>query len=99
MKEEFYKMPFNAWDQETHDLSLDEEAALLRVWNAIHRHHEPVPKSLRHLSSLWRCHLNKARFLLDRLLNSGLIVETPDGKLANPRAMVLLDDRVKASMQ
>jgi hypothetical protein len=97
MKAEFYLMDFNAWDHGTVDLSLEEEAALLRLCHAMYRNHGPIANSLRHLASLWRCHQNKARYLLNRLVQARVVDQTEDGKLVNATAMALLEKRKTVS--
>ena len=39
----FYKMDPSAWDVGTSSLSLEEEAAYLRIVNSINKHDAPVP--------------------------------------------------------
>jgi uncharacterized protein YdaU (DUF1376 family) len=93
MKGEFYKMEFDAWDEGTVELTLDEEAAYLRLCHQMYRRRGPIPNSDRLLCSLWRCHQNKARPLLQRLIAKGKIRITEDGALTNQRVGRELDDR------
>lgn len=93
MKGEFYKMEFDAWDEGTVDLSLEEEAAYLRLCHQMYRRRGPVPNSDRLLVSLWRCHQNKARPLLQRLIAAGKIFVTPEGHLSNTRVTQEVDAR------
>ena len=82
---EFYKMDPAAWDFGTAELSLEEEAAYLRIVNAIHKHKGPVPNNDRVLAGMFRVSTRKARSLLDALVMAGkLTVE--DGKIWNFRA-------------
>jgi uncharacterized protein YdaU (DUF1376 family) len=85
MKNEFYKMYFSAWNDGTHALSLEEEAAYLRLCHHMYLRGGPVEGTDSLLASLWRCHLNKARPLLGRLIAKGKICLTDDGKLINER--------------
>jgi uncharacterized protein YdaU (DUF1376 family) len=81
----FYKMDPAAWDFGTADLSLEEEAAYLRIVNAIHKHDGPVPNNDRVLAGLFRSSTRKARALLDALVSAGKVV-IEDGKIWNERA-------------
>ena len=76
----FYKMDPAAWDFGTADLSLEEEAAYLRIVNAIHKHDGPVPNNDRVLAGLFRSSTRKARALLDALVSAGKVV-IEDGKI------------------
>lgn len=82
---DFYKMDPASWDYGTAGLSLEEEAALLRIVNAIHKHRQPVPANERVLSGMFRCSTRKARALLSALVNAGK-VRVEDGQIVNDRA-------------
>ena len=86
MSEEWYKFGYDSWDEGTHDLSLEEEAAYLRVCNQIYRRKGPIPNSKKLLCSLWRCHPNRADRLLESLLAKNKITLTDDGEITNERA-------------
>lgn len=90
---EFYKMEFDAWDEGTIDLTLEEEAAYLRLCHQMYRRRGPTPNSERLLCSLWRCHPNKARRLLKKLIEMGKIYATPEGHLTNTRVTREVDTR------
>jgi hypothetical protein len=90
---EFYKMEFDAWDEGTVELSLEEEAAYLRVCHQIYRRRGPIPNSEALLCSLWRCHKNKVRSLLQRLISAGKVQVNPEGYLSNTRATQELHHR------
>jgi hypothetical protein len=92
-QEEWYKLAYDAWDEGTHDLTLEEEAALLRVCNQIYRRKGPIPNSRKLLCSLWRCHPNRADRLLDALLSKKKIILNEDGDLTNYRATTELVTR------
>lgn len=88
----FYKMDPAAWDFGTADLSLEEEAAYLRIVNAIHKHDSPVPDNERVLAGLFRSSTRKARSLIEALVAAGkLTIE--DGQIWNGRARVDLQKR------
>lgn len=82
----FYKMDPAAWDFGTTNLTLEEEAAYLRIINAIHKHDQPVPDNDRVLAGMFRCSTRKARSLLDALMKAGK-VRVEDGKITNDRAV------------
>lgn len=68
---EFYKMRPGRWNTGTDDLTLEQEAAYLRVVNAIHLHDHPVRNNMRVLAGLWRCNERKAKRLLNELVEAG----------------------------
>lgn len=82
---DFYKMDPAAWDFGTAELSLEEEAAYLRIVNAIHKHRGPVPNNDRVLAGLFRSSTRKARSLVDALMQAGKVT-IEDGKIWNDRA-------------
>lgn len=81
----FYKMDPAKWDFGTADLSLEEEAAYLRIVNAIHKHEGPVPNNDRVLAGLFRVSPRKARALVSALEAAGKIT-IEDGQICNDRA-------------
>lgn len=81
----FYKMDPAAWDFGTADLSLEEEAAYLRIVNAIHKHDGPVPNNDRVVAGLFRTSTRKARTLVDALVAAKKIT-IEDGHIWNDRA-------------
>lgn len=85
MKGEFYKMDFEAWDEGTIDLSLEQEAAYLRLCHQMYRRHGPIPNSKRLLCVIFRCGHVKAAALLNALIKAGKILVTEDGLLTNER--------------
>jgi uncharacterized protein YdaU (DUF1376 family) len=93
----FYKMDPAAWDFGTADLGLEEEAAYLRIVNAIHKHDGPVPNIDRVLAGMFRCSTRKARALVQALIDAGKIT-VEDGKLWNFRARSELVQRQFASI-
>ena len=77
---DFYKMDPAAWDFGTSGLSLEEEAAYLRIVNAIHKHRAPVPNHDHVLAGLFRSSTRKARSLILALVEAGKIM-IEDGKI------------------
>lgn len=81
----FYKMDPILWDHATVDLSLEEEAAYLRVCNAIYKAEKGCPMNDRVLAGMFRTSTRKARSIVDALLSKGKLF-TRDGQLWNERA-------------
>lgn len=69
----YYKMDPAKWDFGTSELSLEEEAAYLRIINAIHKHDQPVPNNDRVLAGMFRCSTRKARALVAALIEAGKV--------------------------
>lgn len=93
MKPEFYKMDFRAWNVGTVDLSLEQEAAYLRLCHAMYDARGPVPESTRFLQGLFRCGNVRAAALVEQLVVAGKIRRTEDGRLTNPRVETELAGR------
>lgn len=89
---EFYKMVPTDWDFGTTDLSLEMEAALLRIINATHTHKAPVPDNDRVLAGLFRVSTRKARALVQALIDAGKL-RREDGRLINDRSIRDLKQR------
>lgn len=97
MKGEFYKMDFRAWNMGTVDLTLEQEAAYLRLCHAMYDVGGPVPNTSRFLMSIFRCGNVKASTLVQHLIEAGKIAVTRDGKLFNHRVSEELADRERVS--
>lgn len=82
---EFYAMEYDAWDEGTVGLTLEEEAAFLRICHQMYRRKQAIPNSNKLLCVLWRCHPNKAKALLQKLVEHGKIVIDEAGNLTNLR--------------
>ena len=82
---DFYKMDPADWDNGTARLSLEEEAAYLRIVNSIHKHKGPVPDVDRVLAGMFRTSTRKARSLVLALIEAGKIM-VEDGAIWNDRA-------------
>jgi uncharacterized protein YdaU (DUF1376 family) len=82
---DFYKMDPADWDNGTARLSLEEEAAYLRIVNSIHKHKGPVPNVDRVLAGMFRTSIRKARALVLALADAGKVV-IEDGEIWNDRA-------------
>jgi uncharacterized protein YdaU (DUF1376 family) len=97
MKGEFYKMDFRAWNVGTVDLTLEQEAAYLRLCHAMYDVGGAVPNSTRMLMGLFRCGNAKALALLAALIKAGKIAATSDGRLINHRVSEELASREQVS--
>ena len=82
---DFYKVDPADWDNGTARLSLEEEAAYLRIVNSIHKHKGPVPDVDRVLAGMFRTSTRKARALVLALIGAGKIM-VEDGAIWNDRA-------------
>lgn len=83
---DFYKMDPSAWDMGTANLSLEEEAAYLRIVNAMHKHKSSIPDNDRVFAGMFRTSTRKARSLLSALYHAGKI-QIQDGFVSNNRAV------------
>ena len=83
---EFYKMHPAKWDNGTADLSLEQEAAYLRIVNAINKADEPCPANKYVMAGLFRCRPDKAMRLLQSIVDAEKVY-IEDGKIYNERAM------------
>ncbi|WP_238230925.1 DUF1376 domain-containing protein [Methylobacterium thuringiense] len=97
MKGEFYKMDFRAWNLGTVELTLEQEAAYLRLCHAMYDAGGPVPNSTRFLQSIFRCGNTKAVTLVNQLIGLGKIAVTSGGALVNRRVTEELADRERVS--
>lgn len=92
MKDEFYQMEYESWDEGTDGLSLELEAAYLRLCHQMYRRRGSIPEQVNTLARIWRCHPNKAKRLIDQLVEAGKI-ERRDGHLANTKVTQVLGKR------
>lgn len=91
MRGEYYPMEYEAWDEGTDTLTLEQEGAYLRLCHMMYRRKGPVVDDKAVLSRLWKCHPNKAVKLRADLIRLGKIAETEDGHLTNTRVTHELD--------
>jgi hypothetical protein len=96
MKGEFYKMEYEAWDEGTDSLSLELEAAYLRLCHQMYRRHGAIPDQANTLCRIWRCHPNKATRLLAGLIAAGKVIRF-GGMLSNARVCGELKRRAELS--
>ena len=98
---EFYKMEPLKWDRGTDNLTLEQEAAYLRICNAIYAADQPIAANLRTLAGMWRCNERKAKRLLSELIEAGKVTVS-EGWITNEKAMndvsIRLQLRVKRQL-
>lgn len=89
---DWYKMDPVAWNDGTDDLSLEQEAAYLRICHAIYIAERPVRDNGFVIAGLLRCNERKAKRLLAELVEAGkLTIE--DGLILNRRALDEVSNR------
>lgn len=89
---EFYKMEPLAWDRGTDNLTLEQEAAYLRICNAIYAADQAIRENYRVLAGMWRCNERKAKRLLSELVEAGKI-QIEDGFIFSPSEIVEWQER------
>lgn len=83
---DWYKMNPVDWNDGTDELSLEQEAAYLRICHAIYITERPIRENWFVIAGLLRCSDRKAKRLVAELVEAGkLLVE--DGHISNRRAM------------
>lgn len=91
---EFYRMEPLHWDRGTDNLTLEQEAAYLRICNAIYAADQPIAENYRALAGMWRCNERKAKRLLAELLAAGKVyVEA--GWIKNDKALKDVSTRLE----
>lgn len=94
---DWYKMNPVDWNAGTDDLTLEQEAAYLRICHAIYITERPIRENWFVLAGLLRCSDRKAKRLVSELIEAGkLVVES--GHIFNPRAMDEVSTRRGLSM-
>lgn len=89
---DWYKMDPIDWNDGTEDLSLEQEAAYLRICHAIYITERPVRDNPFVVAGLLRCNERKAKRLLSELVEAGkLVVE--NGLISNRRAVEVISNR------
>ena len=83
---EYWQINIGDWNAATDSLTLEQEAALLRVINATRSYDRPLKVNLRVLNGLWRCNTRKSERLLADLVAAG-VVRLEDGLIINRRAV------------
>lgn len=82
----YYKFEVSRWNNGTDDLTLEQEAAYLRIVNAIHQVGEAIKDNNKVLAGLWRCGPRKVARLKRELIEAGKI-EVHGGRIWNERAL------------
>lgn len=86
----FYKMDPAVWDAKTATLSLEEEAACLRICNANYKAERGCPDHPPMLAGMFRCSTRKARSLVQSLVEKGKIERRDDGLWSDRAASEIL---------
>lgn len=89
---DWYKMNPLDWNSGTDGLSLEQEAAYLRLCHAMYISDGPIRDNSFILCGLFRCNDRKAKRLLLDLVQSGKILVT-DGLISNRRALEVISER------
>lgn len=94
----WYKMNPIDWNDGTDDLTLEQEAAYLRICHAIYITERPVRANGFVIAGLLRCGERKATRLLEELVEAGkLVIE--DGLIANRRALEEVSTRGRVRVE
>jgi uncharacterized protein YdaU (DUF1376 family) len=94
----WYKMNPIDWNDGTDDLTLEQEAAYLRICHAIYITERPIRANGFVIAGLLRCGERKATRLLEELVEAGkLVIE--DGLIANRRALDEVATRSRVSVE
>lgn len=89
---DWYKMNPVDWNDGTDDLTLEQEAAYLRICHAIYITERPVRDNPFVIAGLLRCNERKAKRILAELVEAGkLVIE--DGQISNRRAVEEVSNR------
>lgn len=89
---EYYRMYPARWNEGTDGLSLEEEAAYLRIMNASHIYDQPIVADMRVLNGLWRCGTMRSKRILQALVDKGKL-HILNGRLHNNRLTYELEHR------
>ena len=89
---EFYKMEPLRWDRGTDNLTLEQEAAYLRICNAIYAADQPIAENYRTLAGMWRCNVRRAKRLLAELIDAGKVY-VEGGWIRNDKALADVEKR------
>lgn len=84
---EYYKFEIANWNEGTANLTLEQEAAYLRVVNAIRLADQPITFNMHVLCGLWRCDPRVAKRLLAALVEAGKLRIEGD-RLVNDKAVL-----------
>lgn len=95
---EFYKMFPQKWDRNTDNLTLEQEAAYLRLCNAMYAADQAIAENYRVLAGLWRCNERKAKRLLRELEQAGKVT-VQDGWIGNEFVMNDVSKRRELRME
>lgn len=83
---EYYKFEIANWNEGTASLTLEQEAAYLRVVNAIRLADQPITFNIHVLCGLWRCDPRVAKRLFQALVDAGKL-RLEGGRIVNDKAV------------
>lgn len=95
---DWYKMHPVDWNEGTDDLSLEQEAAYLRICHAMYVTGKPVADNKFIVAGLLRCNDRKASRLLDELVQAGKLTRDC-GCITNRRALEEISNRDRVSVE
>lgn len=95
---DWYKMNPVDWNEGTNVLTLEQEAAYLRICNAIYIAGGPISDNSFVVAGLLRCNDRKAKRLVSELVEAGKI-HIQDGSISNRRAIDEVSNRNRLSVE
>ena len=95
---DWYKMNPVDWNDGTDDLTLEQEAAYLRICHAIYITERPIKDNGFVVAGLLRCNDRKAKRLVAELVEAGKLVIV-DGHISNRRAVEEISNRNRTRME
>lgn len=95
---DWYKMNPVDWNDGTDDLTLEQEAAYLRICHAIYITERPIRDNGFVVAGLLRCNDRKAKRLIAELVEAGKL-EIVDGHISNRRAVEEISNRNRTRME
>lgn len=95
---DWYKMNPVDWNEGTNGLTLEQEAAYLRICNAIYIAGGPISNNQFVVAGLLRCNDRKAKRLVGELVEAGKIT-IEDGSICNRRALDEVSNRNRLSAE
>lgn len=95
---DWYKMNPIDWNSGTDGLTLEQEAAYLRLCHAMYISEGPIKDNNFVLCGLFRCNDRKAKRLLFELISAGKIL-VENGLISNRRALEVISDRRRVAVE
>ena len=95
---DWYKMNPLDWNEGTNSLSLEQEAAFLRICNAIYIAGGAISNNSFVIAGLLRCNDRKAKRIVSELVSAGKIT-VEDGSISNRRAIEEVSTRNRLTIE